>query len=487
MPRSAPWFETFNMYRLDQSSNGQDSGVLQTPAKTVVVLDTDAGIRWALSKGLALSGYHVETAHEVGEALHWAQKFPVSAFVVELLPEAGLTLDVIQRLLESPSQPRVVTVSIDSSPHTVIECMRRGASDFLPKPFSLAELRAALSRALESRPHRLDSASGAVGSGGHLRDARDDGSFLVGISPNMQELRGIIEQVAKTDLNCFIRGESGTGKDMVAREIHRLSRRRDKPFIKVNCSAIPEHLLESELFGYERGAFTGAVTAKPGRFDLADGGIIFLDEIGDLHPSLQAKLLQVIEHKEFTRLGGTRHARVDLQIITATNADIEEKIKIGTFRGDLSFRLDEVCIWLPPLRDRREDIPLLLRHFMKKHVRAGLSSQLDITGPELQELCAYDWPGNVRELESTVKRWLVLGSWRLPQGNRRGAASPGSGAAVAEPAVEKRKEVEDLTPEQLLQTLQENKWNRRKVAEALGMSYQTLRRRIEKFKLDERR
>ncbi len=468
---------------METQGNGHESPVA---SKVVVILDTDAGIRWALSKGLSLSGYTVETAHEVGEAMHFAQNHTVSAFIVEYLPEAGLTLEAIQSLLECPGSPRVVAVSIDSSPQTVIECMRRGVSDFLPKPFSLAELRAALSRALENRPQRL-AATGREHLAPMPSDGRDDPSFLVGISHAMQELRAIIEQVAKTDLNCFIRGESGTGKDMVAREIHRLSRRRDKPFIKVNCSAIPEHLLESELFGYEKGAFTGAVTAKPGRFDLADGGIIFLDEIGDLHHNLQAKLLQVIEHKEFTRLGGTKHAKVDVQIITATNADIEEKIKLGTFRGDLSFRLDEVCIWLPPLRERKEDVPLLVRHFIKKHEHSATSHSLDVSGSELQELCAYDWPGNVRELESTVKRWLVLGSWRLPQGSRKGNYNAVSTIAPVEARPEKRPEAEDLTPEQLLQVLQENKWNRRKVAEALGMSYQTLRRRIEKFRLDERR
>ena len=484
--------------------------------RIVVVLDTDPGVRWALEKGLQRTGYDVRTTANTGEAIRFVSEEPVAAVVMELLDEAGLTQDVLSQILDSPSAPKVICVSIDSDPQMVIDCIRRGATDFLPKPFSLGEVRAALERALVSdlewklmhRPERTGSKPSA------------SGSLLVGISLPMQELRTTIQQVAKTDLNCLIRGESGSGKDLVAREIHRLSTRRDKPFIKVNCSALPEHLLESELFGYEKGAFTGASFSKPGRFELANKGVIFLDEVADIQPNLQAKLLQVIEHKEFTKLGGKRHVRVDVQIIAATNANLERRTQDGMFRQDLYFRLNEVCIWVPSLVSRKEDIPLLTRHFIQKHGRFANESPFMITSEELAALTAYEWPGNVRELESTIKRWLALGKRVLPgelpesvaavePHQRKRPKEPSSndlavlgttvsdgrtsleGAATTTSETQGADRAKDGQSddgedrELILKTLERVKWNRRKAAEALGMNYQKLRRRIEKLKLDQ--
>jgi DNA-binding NtrC family response regulator len=397
--------------------------------KRVLVLDTDPGVRWALEKGLKHSGYLITTVANLSEALRAVREEEIDAVVLEIQPEAGLTTETLGLFSAAAHPPRVLCISVDSEPHVVIDCMRRGAADFLPKPFSLAELRSALSRVLFTESptapaRRLPSAP---------RGAAVSGSYLIGISPVMQELRETIEQVAKTDLNCLLRGESGTGKDMVAREIHRLSRRHDKPFVKVNCTALPEQLLESELFGYEKGAFTGAATSKPGRFELAHNGIIFLDEIGDMHPSLQAKLLQVIEHKEFTKLGGRRHITVDVQIVAATNANLEQRTKEGSFRDDLYFRLNEVCLWMPQLGARKEDVPLLVRHFIKKHQRAIDDATIDITGEDLTALAEHDWPGNVRELESTVKRWLALGKKVLPTPRPRGPSSRPSSPSWTSP------------------------------------------------------
>ncbi len=451
--------------------------------RLVVVLDTDPGVRWTLEKGLARSGFEVRAAATVGDVLSVISDFDVAGVIMELLPEAGLTEDVLSMIVDAPSAPRVICVAVDSPPNLVIDCMRRGAADFLPKPFSLAEVRSALNRALDtmssSNPfHRPPSAQ---------RSSADD-SLLIGISPAMQELRTVIKQIAQTDLNCLLRGESGTGKDMVAREIHRLSRRSDRPFVKVNCTALPEQLLESELFGYEKGAFTGAVSAKPGRFELAHRGIIFLDEIGDMHPNLQAKLLQVIEHKEFTKLGGRRQIKVDVQIIAATNADLEAKTKDGSFRGDLYFRLNEVCIWVPPLSARKEDVPLLVRHFIQKHGRFSADSDTRISVEDLSALTNHAWPGNVRELESTIKRWLALGKQSLTSAlNRSGSATPGK-APVTEPTdTRSNADGKDDRPEmvRILEALERFQWNRRKTADHLGMSYQTLRRRIDQYGLNQ--
>jgi two-component system response regulator AtoC len=456
-----------------------------TGRRIVVVLDTDPGVRWALEKGLSRSGFEVRAVGSVGEVLSIAADLNVSGVVLELLPEAGLNEDVLSMIVDSPGSPRVICVAVDSPPNLVIDCMRRGAADFLPKPFSLAEVRSALNRALDM-PSQV---SEFVPRQSSHRPSADD-TLLIGISPAMQELRTVIKQIAQTDLNCLLRGESGTGKDIVAREIHRLSRRSDRPFVKVNCTALPEQLLESELFGYEKGAFTGAVSAKPGRFELAHRGIIFLDEIGDMHHNLQAKLLQVIEHKEFTKLGGRRQISVDVQIIAATNANLEAKTKDGSFRGDLYFRLNEVCIWVPPLSARKEDVPLLVRHFMHKHGRFSADTETRISADDLAELTNHMWPGNVRELESTIKRWLALGKQALTSAPPRPRTlSPHSSAIPPDPArphADIPAPVDDRPEEErIVEALDRFQWNRRKAAEHLGMSYQTLRRRIDQYGLDQ--
>lgn len=451
----------------------------ESPAagRRVVVLDTDPGVRWSLEKGLARSGYDVLTATTSGQALHLVNEQAVDAVVMELLPEAGLTFELLTALAQSPSAPRMVCVSVDSEPQTVIECMRLGAVDFICKPFSLAEIRNALSKILETRAVRCLQGTSKGSS---------QPSLLIGISPAIQELRTVVQKVANTDLNCLIRGESGVGKDLVAREIHRLSKRGDKAFVKVNCTALPEQLLESELFGYEKGAFTGAVTAKPGRFSLAHKGVIFLDEIGDMHPNLQAKILQVIEHKEFTKLGGTKPVHVDVQIIAATNADLEQKTREGSFRGDLFFRLNEVCIWVPPLAARKEDVPLLVHHFIQKHSQTTGLQKTEITGRDLAELTGRPWPGNVRELESTVKRWLVLGKDALSQAGPVAQLGASRKTADTQGDPDGHDNQPEPTSQEILAVLEDCQWNRRKAAETLGMSYQALRRRIDKYRLDQR-
>jgi len=457
--------------------------------KRVLAVDADPGLCWLLEKGLGLSGYEVRTTHEVDtlaehSCIEWA-----GCILLELLPEAGLTLEVLSSVLSTPGAPPVICTCIEPNPDVVIDCMRRGATDVLAKPFSLAEVRRSLAAVFDRARPAADYANerSEIGLPGS--------SDLVGMSTAIQDLRTSIRQVAQTDLNCLIRGESGVGKDMVAREIHRFSKRSDKPYIKVNCTALPENLLESELFGYEKGAFTGATSSKPGRFVLAHEGVIFLDEIGDMHPGLQAKILQVIEHKEFNPLGSAKTKRVDVQIIAATNADLEEKTAHGAFRKDLYFRLNEISIWVAALRERKEDIPFLVRHFIHKH--AG-PNRLEITGQDIEALSGHDWPGNVRELENTIKRWIVLGKhtaipqWKMAAAvSQTPVASVGVTAAVASTprqpeALKTPKREKKLTAEEVRLALEQHQWNRRKAAEALGISYQGLRRRIEKFELDVR-
>lgn len=450
----------------------------------IVVIDTDSGVRWSLEKGLGRSGYRVTVASNLEQVAPLFASGGVDVAIMELLPEAGLTLDALTEMVKTPGGHKVICVSVDSSPQTVIECIRRGASDYITKPFSLSELRSVVARSLPDAARRAEKSSASE---------HDAASALIGVSAEMTELRQIIFRAAQTDLNCLVRGESGVGKDLVAREIHRLSpKRREKPFVKINCSALPEHLLESELFGYEKGAFTGAYKAKPGRFEVAHPGIIFLDEIGDMAVGLQAKILQVIEHKEFTKVGGRHPVHVDVQVIAATNADLESKIVRGNFRDDLFFRLNEVFVWAPPLRERTEDIPLLVHFFVKKHSNFPSAESAGVTGEDLEALARYEWPGNIRELESVVKRWLALGrrghisahlSGSIQQFPKRDR--PAAPVAVApEPAA--LDDEDNVPPEQLLEVLERNRWNRRKTAEELGMSYSALRRRIEKHGLDKR-
>jgi len=524
----------------DSSANPALNGAAHEPSEAlrVLVVDTDPGVRWALDRGLSRSGFMVLTASNVGEALHLAVTETPAITVMEILPEAGLTQEALSTLLEKTGEMKVVCVSGDADPRTVIDCMRRGAADFVPKPFGVNEIRSSLRRLVSSeRPtqRRAPSENG---------DGNAPATFLVGVSPALQELRNVIRQVAKTDLNCLLRGESGSGKDMAAREIHRLSGRCDRPLIKVNCTALPEQLLESELFGYEKGAFTGAATSKPGRFELAHHGVIFLDEIGELDPSLQAKLLQVIEHKEFTKLGGRKSINVDVQIIAATNVDLEERTKNGQFRQDLFFRLNEVSIWVPSLSERREDIPLLVQHFLKKHGHCEEGRPFQIAGEDLDYLIQQPWPGNVRELESTVKRWMAIGKRADDESVKRrqqpvtlppsedgekqhtrtdhdsGDGNPASTGGdpqtkprpIAEtsevdseppappgPPKKPPQNPEPQTPNPITNSLSEDEqlerqrienaleyyhWNRHKAAKSLGISYHTLRRRVVKYELD---
>ncbi len=456
-----------------QVSDMSEAKPREKNAANLLLVESDPGVRWSLERGLTHSGYHVKSATTPDQAIELAQHNGIASILMEIRPESGFTMDVLSRLMNTGNGPVVLCSSVHASPRLVMDCVQRGASGFLPRPFSLGEVRAELHRAVKARRKVAPMAEG---------DTDQEPSLLVGVSQAMQELRVVIRQVAQTNLNCLIRGESGVGKDVVAREIHRLSPRRDMPFVKVNCTALPEQLLESELFGYEKGAFTGAAAPKPGRFMLADKGAIFLDEICDVPTSVQAKLLQVIEHKEFTKLGGKKSVKVDVQIIAATNAPIEQRILDRFFRQDLFFRLNEICIRVPPLAERKEDIPLLVRHFVQKHRELDRRNAPDITPEEMAALCEWHWPGNVRELESTVKRWLTLGQLHIgPDAYRERTRSAGGGAAT--PLENGADGTDEASPERILEVLEKCQWNRRKACQVLNMSYQTLRRRILKYNL----
>jgi len=361
------------------------------------------------------------------------------------------------------------------------------------------------------------SAAGAV-----RVPANDSAIALLGQSAQMAEVRALINRVAETDVTVLIRGESGTGKELVARAIRAASPRADKPFIKVNCAALPTELLESEMFGFERGAFTGALQTKPGKFEFANHGTIFLDEIGEMNPSLQAKLLHVLQDGEFSRLGGQTDVRVDVRTIAATNRCLEDAVASGSFREDLLFRLNVVCIYMPPLRERREEIPGLVRHFLAKYTAHYNRPGVEISAETLDGFMRHDWPGNVRELENVIQRIVILGSeshtWtplmarrtdrpkvveHMPVRHSDVTAPPPPPhplERVAEPAPEPpaptsteqrslkligREAARAAEREMILRTLHRTRWNRKEAAEMLGVSYKALLYKIKENRLDD--
>jgi len=381
--------------------------------KQVLIVDDEPNLRKILSAQLTRDGYDVLTAEDGDQGLQLLREHHIDLVVTDLkMPKVdGMTL--LKKALEEEPELPVVLVTAHGTIDTAVEALKSGAFDFVTKPFDKDEVRQIVAKALKTRELRGADATSAPAS----RGARFG---IIGMSPGITELYGILERVADTPTTALITGESGTGKELVARALHEHSSRKDKPFIKVNCAAIPKELIESELFGYERGAFTGAVTSKPGRFELANGGTLFLDEIGEIPIEMQVKLLRALQESEFERVGGIKTIRVDVRLVAATNRDLKKLILAGSFREDLFYRLNVVPIRLPALRERTSDIPLLVDHFLvkfnerlKKKVESAARDALDL-------LVQYPWPGNIRELENVIERAVLfcdaheLGAGDLP-------------------------------------------------------------------------
>src|SRR6202453_3651586 len=367
--------------------------------KQVLIVDDEPNLRKILSAQLSRDGYDVMTAEDGEQGLALLKEHHIDLVITDLkMPKVdGMTL--LKRALEEEPELPVVMVTAHGTIDTAVEALKRGAFDFVTKPFDKDEVRQIVAKALRTRELRGADATPAP-SGARFG--------IIGTSQGIAELYAILERVADTPTTVLITGESGTGKELVARALHEHSGRKDKPFIKVNCAAIPKELIESELFGYERGAFTGAVASKPGRFELATGGTLFLDEIGEIPVEMQVKLLRVLQECEFERVGGIKTIRVDVRLVAATNRDLKKLIAAGSFREDLFYRLNVVPIRLPALRERVGDIPLLVSHFLtkfndrlKKHVTGAEQEATDVLGQ-------YSWPGNIRELENVIERAVLF-------------------------------------------------------------------------------
>ncbi len=369
----------------------------------ILIIDDDAAIRDACFQVLTRSGYEAELAGTPEEALELISKFEFDVILLDLKMPGMNGLELLRHIKEDDPHAEVVIITAYGTVQNAVEAMKSGASDFLQKPFNPEELRLAVKKALERRRLTMENL--------YLKRAlaeREGQVVIVGKSTAIKRVLEMAEMVAPTDSTVLITGESGTGKGLLARKIHELSPRHQGPFVKVDCGTLVPTLFESELFGHVKGAFTGANTHKVGKFELANGGTIFFDEISNISVEIQAKLLRAVEEKEISPVGSHRVTRVDVRIIAATNKNLEEEIRKGTFRNDLFYRLNVVSIYIPPLRERTEDIPLLARYFLQEFARKHRKHVCDFTPEALQALTAYSWPGNVRELENTIERLVIF-------------------------------------------------------------------------------
>ncbi|OGK88159.1 MAG: hypothetical protein A2X51_11985 [Candidatus Rokubacteria bacterium GWC2_70_24] len=460
----------------------------------VLVADDEDGLRWVLERGFRSAGYDVTAVKDGTAALREAEAQPFDLVIVDVrMPGMdGLTLLGHLRTLRPEAQ--VVIMTAHGTMETAIQAMQRGAYDYLAKPFDLDEALLLAERALTAR--RLSQEVAALRTG--LKEVWEFG-VLVGRHPTMQEVYKTIGRVAGSDVSVLLRGESGTGKEVVARALHHYSRRAGRPFVGISAAAIPLTLLESELFGHEKGAFTDAKERRLGKLELAHGGSVFFDEIGDMPPELQVKLLRALQERAFERVGGHELIRMDVRVLAATHRDLEGMMKEGRFREDLFYRLNVVTLHLPALRERRGDIPLLVEHFLAKY--AGALGERVIAPEAMDRLVGYDWPGNVRELENVIQRAMVMATTgvllpeHLPIGPVSAAAGVSTDASLEEVIERKMHEcvrglrghassnlhalMVGLVEKPLLRAvMRETKGNQVRAAQLLGINRNTLRKKL---------
>ena len=448
-------------------------------SKRVLIVDDEKNMRWVLGQALSAEGFDVSEAVDGATALAAvAEQEPDVMVLDHRMPEPD-GMEVLRRVRAKGLSFPIIMLTAHGNVATAVEAMKAGASEYLTKPFDLEELKLAIDKALKY--------SGLAAEVERLRneiDAEYDVEGIVASDTGMLAVLETVRKVAPTMATVMIYGESGTGKELIARAVHNLSERATKPFVSVSAGALPETLLESELFGYEKGAFTGAVTAKPGRFEMANGGTLFLDEIGDISPATQVKLLRVLQERRFERLGGTRSIEVDVRVVAATNQDLQQLIVDGTFREDLFYRLNVVPITLPTLRQRPGDISLLVAHFLEKF-NAGNKR---INPQAMEALAKYPWPGNIRELENTIERIVILshgdeiGVSDLPAEVRAGVA-PGDRVATGFVLPDEGVDLEEVELDLVRQALDRTGSSVPKAAKMLGLTAKTLEARMQRLGL----
>ena len=458
---------------------------------TILIIDDNDTIREGLAHTVKKMGHTAVTAKSGAEGLGAFKARGDIDFVVTDLKMEGMDgVEVLRQLAALDPDTVTMIITAFGTVETAVEAMKLGAFDFLTKPFAPEVVRLKVERALDLRTARRARAK-VEAQCDYLRaeaEHRYQFAELVGGSSGMQGIFSTIEKVAPTDSSVLISGESGTGKELVARAIHARSRRAQGPFIKVNCGALTETLLESELFGHEKGAFTGAIKRKLGRFELADQGTLFLDEIGDVTPAMQLKLLRALQEKEFERVGGEQTLKVDVRVVSATNKDLKQEVAAGRFREDLYYRLHIVPVTLPPLRDRKDDIPMLVAHFVEKLAPRTNAKVKGITDDGLGRLMAYPWPGNVRELENAIEQALVfaegesIGISALPVFLRGDPA--GDKLAVPHGDISLPDILDDLEKQLILKAYEKAKGVKTETARLLGIKTSALYYKLEKYGID---
>ena len=445
----------------------------------ILIIDDEEAIRDSCSMVLSKEGYAVHTAMEGIQGLKLFKQKKIHVVLLDLRLPGMQGLEILPRLKEESPETPVIIITGFASIESAVDTIKRGAFDYLAKPFSPEELRVIVKKALESRA--VYSQSLALSQ---AYQGEKDFGMVKGKSPSMSKVMDIVRRVSATESTVLITGESGTGKELLATEIHNHSFRRNAPFVVVDCGALVETLFESELFGHVKGSFTGAYETKHGRFEVADGGTIFLDEIGNISLNIQAKLLRAIQEREITRIGSNQPLKVDVRIIAATNEDLAECVKAGRFREDLFYRLSVVPLHIPPLRERKEDIPLLLDHFIAKYNLKARKRIAQLSPAAKKTLMEYEWPGNIRELENTIERAVVL--TEKDQIELEDLLYHGIGSTISfmQPTGGKYKTLEEMEHEYIKVVLQSQHGNRSQTAKILGIDRKTLLSKIKKFNLE---
>ena len=448
---------------------------------TILIVDDDRPQRDGLQRALA-DRYDVLVADEAQKAGAILEAQPVDVLLTDLRMPGDDGLKLLRRAGSLSNPPVSIMMTAYGSIENAVEAMKAGAYHYVTKPVNLDELELVIGRALKSRQIEAENANL------HEQLDRKFGlENLIGQSPAMLQMFNIIRQVAPTRASVLITGETGTGKELVAHAVHNLSPRKGGPFVAVHAAALPTTLLESELFGHEKGAFTGAVERRVGRFEMADGGTIFLDEVGELEPAMQVKLLRVLEERKFERVGGNKTIEVDVRLVAATNRDLKKMVGEGKFRDDLFYRLSVVTVNLPPLRERRDDVPLLVAAFNRQYSEENNVPAREITQEAVNLLMAYDWPGNVRELRNAVEQMVVLAHGDrlavrdIPAAIRSGADL--TKISVVRPGMTMT--VEEAERQLIMQALKETGGNRTKAADKIGMSRRTLHRKLKRYRLED--
>ena len=444
----------------------------------ILVIDDEEAMRDSCRQALSKGGSRVEVAEDGLKGLSMFEKESFDLVILDLKMPGLSGMEVLQKMKEREPEIVVIVITGYATVESAVEAMKLGAYDFIPKPFTPESLRMIVNRALEKRRLSLEN----ILLRAELKD-RFGEKVVVGTSRSMQKVEELVRQVAPTDSTVLISGGTGTGKELIARAIHTQSNRRDKPFVVVDCGGLVENLFESELFGHVKGSFTGATETKYGRFEVANGGTVFLDEIGNISMSIQAKLLRVLQEKEIARVGSSQVIKVDVRIIAATNKDLLACVKEQTFREDLFYRLSVVPIVLPALRERREDIPVLANHFLTKYNKKREKGVTGISEDAMQILSEYDWPGNVRELENVIERAVVLTKGGVIEASDLWYYEL-SGETVPNSDSDGVRALADVEKEHIVNTFRKLDGRIGETSEALGIDRKTLRLKLKKYGID---